>query len=128
MFSMDDFAQLQFLEGRWKGESPDGKAFFEQYDRPEPGVFRSRRFPDAGFTEHSDGATISLQDGDVISQWNEYSWRATRIAPDGADFEPVNAPSRFSWRRVDDLTLEATQRWTAEGKEQQYTLQMTRLA
>ncbi len=128
MFSMDDFAQLQFLEGRWKGESPDGKAFFEQYDRPEPGVFRSRRFPDAGFAEHSDSATISLRDGDVISQWNEYSWRATRIAPDGADFEPVNAPSRFSWRRVDDRTLEATQRWTAEGKEQQYTLQMTRLA
>lgn len=128
MFSMDDFAQLQFLEGRWQGESPDGKAFFEQYDRPEPGVFRSRRFSDASFGEHSDGATISLRDGEVISQWNDYSWRASRIAPDAADFEPVNAPSRFSWRRVDDGTLEATQHWTAEGKEQQYTLRMTRLA
>lgn len=25
MFSLDEFAQLRFLEGRWKGRSPDGK-------------------------------------------------------------------------------------------------------
>lgn len=127
MFSMDDFAQLQFLEGRWRGESPDGKEFFEQYDRPEPGVFQSRRYPDSGFAEHSDGATIALEDGEVISQWNEYTWRASRIAQDSADFEPVSAPSRFRWRRVDGDTLEATQHWTADGKEQQYTLRMTRV-
>ncbi len=127
MFSLDEFAQLQFLEGRWKGESPDGKEFFEQYDRPEPAVFRSRRFPDAGFTEHSDGATISFKDGEVVSQWNEFTWKASAIRADGADFAPVNAPSRFSWRRVDEATLEATQHWTAEGKEQQYTLRMTRV-
>jgi len=127
MFSLDEFAQLQFLEGRWKGESPDGKEFFEQYDRPEPGVFQSRRFPDAGFTEHTDGATISFQDGEVVSQWNEFTWKAARIAPDSADFEPVNAPSRFTWRRVDERTLEATQHWSADGKEQQYTLRMQRV-
>ena len=127
MFSLDEFAQLQFLEGRWKGESPDGKAFFEQYDRPEPTVFQSRRFLDAGFTEHTDGATISFKDGEVVSQWNEFTWRASRIAQDSADFEPTNAPSRFTWRRVDAATLEATQHWTAEGKEQTYTLRITRV-
>lgn len=127
MFSLDEFAQLQFLEGRWKGEGPDGKEFFEQYDRPEPTVFQSRRFLDAGFTEHTDGATISLKDGEVVSQWNEFTWRASRIAQDSADFEPTNAPSRFIWRRVDEATLEATQHWTADGKEQTYLLRMTRV-
>jgi len=127
MFSLDEFAQLQFLEGRWKGEGPDGKEFFEQYDRPEPTVFQSRRFPDASFSEHTDGATISFNDGEVVSQWNEFTWRASRIAQDSSDFEPTNAPSRFTWRRVDDTTLEATQHWAAEGKEQTYTLRMTRV-
>lgn len=127
MFSLDEFAQLRFLEGRWKGSSPDGKEFFEEYDRPEPGVFQSHRFADATFTGRGDGATISLRDGEVVSQWNDYTWRAARIGPDSADFEPLSAPSRFSWRRVDEATLEATQHWTADGKEQQYTLRMQRI-
>lgn len=134
MFSLDDFAQLQFLEGRWKGVAPDGKEFFEEYTRPEPAVFQSQRFPDGAFTRQSadpadpaDGATISLQDGEVISRWGEFAWKASSIGADEAVFEPVNAPSRFLWRRVDDATLEALQRWTADGKEHEYTLQLTRL-
>ncbi|MFC0251414.1 hypothetical protein [Massilia consociata] len=127
MLSLDDFAQLQFLEGRWKGASPDGKEFFEEYTRPEPAVFQSRRFPDAGFTEHNDGATISFKDGEVISQWGEFTWKASSIGPDSAAFEPVSAPSRFLWRRVDASTLEAEQHWHADGKEQQLTIRLTRL-
>lgn len=127
MFSLDDFAQLQFLEGRWRGIAPDGKEFFEEYDRPEPTVFQSHRFPDSAFTGHTDGATISLQDGEVISQWGEYTWKASSIGPDSASFEPVNAPSQFVWHRVNDSTLEARQRWQADGKEQEFTLQLTKL-
>lgn len=131
MFSLDDFAQLQFLEGRWKGVAPDSKEFFEEYTRPEPAVFQSQRFPDSAFTRQiadpADGATISLQDGEVISQWGEFTWKASSINADEAVFEPVNAPSHFTWRRVDDATLEARQRWTADGKEHEYTLQLTRL-
>lgn len=131
MFSLDDFAQLQFLEGRWKGTAPDGKEFFEEYTRPEPGVFQSHRFPDSAFRSegagHTDGATISLEDGEVISQWGEYTWKASSIGADSAAFEPVNAPSQFVWRGVDDATLEARQRWTADGRAQEFTLQLTKL-
>jgi hypothetical protein len=127
MFSLDDFAQLQFLEGRWKGIAPDGKEFFEEYDRPEPAVFQSHRFPDSAFTGHTDGATIRLQDGEVISQWGDFTWKASSIAADTAAFEPVNAPSRFLWRRVDERTLEACQHWTSDGKEQEFTLRMSRI-
>ena len=127
MFSFDDFAQLHFLEGYWKGTSADGTEFYEQYDRPEPGMFRSRRFPDEAFDQHTDGSHITFQDGEVRSTWGEFTWRATRIGKDFADFEPVNAPSRFSWRRVDESTLEALQRWQAEGKEQQHTIRMTKV-
>ena len=127
MFSLDDFAQLQFLEGRWKGTATDGKEFFEEYTRPEPAVFQSHRYPDSAFTGHTDGATISLKDGEAISDWGDYRWKASSIGADSASFEPVNAPSQFVWRRVDESTLEAHQRWSVDGKEQEFTLRLTRL-
>lgn len=127
MFNVDEFARLRFLEGRWQGEAPDGSAFFEEYDRPAPEMFRSRRYTSAAFTEHSDGSTIALRDGEVVAQWGEFTWRASTIETDGASFEPVSAPSQFSWRRIDDATLEAHQRWTSDGKEHQYTIQMKRI-
>jgi len=127
MFSIEDFAQLQFLVGRWKGESADGTPFYEEYDHPAPKVFQSHRYADASFVERTDGSTISFQEGEVTSQWGEFTWRASSIGKDSAVFEPVNAPSRFEWRRVDASTLEAHQRWTAEGKEQQHTIRLTRV-
>jgi len=128
MFSIEDFARLQFLTGRWKGTTPDGKPFYEEYDRPEPTVFRSRRFTDASFAEHSDGSTITFQDGEVISQWGEFTWRAEDIGPDVAAFAPVNAPSHFAWHRIDADRLEARQRWEADGKEQRLTIALARIA
>ena len=128
MFSFDDFAQLKFLEGRWKGVTADGKEFYEEYIRPEPAVFHSRRYPDASFDQHTDGSTIRFEEGDVVSQWGDFTWRAAEIGPDSARFAPVSAPSEFNWHRVDADTLEARQRWTAEGKEQHYTMRLTRVA
>ncbi|THC43193.1 hypothetical protein [Massilia sp. Mn16-1_5] len=127
MFSLDDFGKLQFLEGRWQGQSSDGKAFYEQYDRPDQRTFRSRRFSDAGFTEHSDGSTISFLDGEVLSSWGEFTWRASEIGAAHATFAPVQAPTQFTWRRIDDNTLEARQRWSTDGNEQQLTIRMTKV-
>jgi len=127
MFSHDDFVQLQFLVGRWRGESADGKLFYEEYDHPHPNQFQSHRYADERFVQRTDGSTISYQDGEVTSTWGDFSWRASSIGGDSAVFEPVNAPSRFEWRRVDDSTLEAHQRWTAEGREQQHTIRLTRV-
>jgi len=127
MFSIEDFAQLQFLVGRWRGESADGKPFYEEYDHPGPNVFQSHRYADESFVERTDGSTISFKDGEIISQWGDFTWRASRIGRDSAVFEPVSAPSRFEWRRVDEATLEAHQHWTAEGKEQQHTIRLARV-
>lgn len=127
MFSFDEFSRLDFLIGRWKGEAPDGTPFFEEYDRPEPNVFRSRRFSDASFAEHTDGSTIALENGEVVSRWGAFSWRATRIDAHEAAFDPVDAPSRFTWRRIDADALEVRQHWQADGKDHQYTIPLARL-
>lgn len=115
MFSFDDFAQLKFLEGRWRGVTADGKEFYEEYLHPEPTVFHSRRYPDDRFDQHTEGSTIRYEDGEVVSQWGEFTWRAASIGPDSARFAPERAPSEFDWRRIDADTLEATQHWNAEA-------------
>ncbi|AVR98311.1 hypothetical protein [Pseudoduganella armeniaca] len=126
MFSIDDFAKLQFLQGRWKGTNPDGKEFTEEYQRPEPGVLQSHRRDGAQSAAAQAGARITLEDGEILSRWGEQTWRAAEIHADGATFTPVNAPSTFVWRLVDDATLEATQRWNADGREQEHTVRLVR--
>lgn len=128
MFTSTDLAQLKFLEGRWKGIGPDGKPFYEAYDFPDPATFRSRRFPDARFSAPSDGSTVTLQDGQLVSRWGEYTWRAVEVTQHQACFEPMNAPSAFCWRRSGDATVEVVQRWTDQsGTAQTYTVRLERL-
>ena len=128
MFTPADLAHMQFLEGRWKGTGPDAKPFFEAYDFPDPATFRSRRYPDAQFSTPSDGSTVTFQDGQIISRWGEYTWKAVKITSQQACFEPLNAPSSFCWRRTGDTTAEVVQRWTDQnGREQSYTVPLERL-
>lgn len=127
MFSIDDFAKLQFLTGRWQGHSKEGKELYEEYERLDPATFRSHNYSSAAFIDPTDGSTIVFKDGEVISTWGELSWRATEIHDDSAVFEPINAPSQFSWHRVGATGLEARQRWTADGKEQEYTIRFSRV-
>lgn len=128
MFGNHDFAQLKFLEGRWKGTAPDGSAFYEQYDFPTPAQMRSRRFSDAGFVQSTDSSTVALKDGVVTSQWGKFTWQASELSAGKACFEPVNAPSSFCWQRHDADTVHVTQRWQDEqGVPQEYVVPLQRL-
>ena len=129
MFTQSDFAQMRFLEGRWKGIGPDGAPFYEEYDFPAPATLRSRRFPDAQFAAASDGSTVTLEAGTVMARWGEFTWMATEVADGVACFAPVNAPSSFCWRRTGPASVEVVQRWQDEhGKDQAYTVPLVRLA
>jgi hypothetical protein len=124
-----DIAALKFLEGRWSGKGPDGSTFYEEYSFANATTFLSRRYSDATFAKSTDGSTVSLEDGKIISRWGEYSWEADAITEGLASFRPLNAPSSFSWRRVDSDTVEVTQKWTDEkGAAQSYSLTLTRVA
>lgn len=128
MFTREDLARLRFLEGRWKGTGPDGSAFFEEYDFPDPETLRSRRYADERFTASTDSSTVTLENGAVLSRWGEFTWRASEISPGRACFVPVAAPSSFCWDRRTESLVEVTQRWTDEtGKELSYTVPLERL-
>ena len=128
MFTSDDFKQLAFLEGRWQGTDPAGKAFFEQYDFADASTFRSQRFPSTAFSGATDSSTVTLKNGEVESRWGDFTWRASQLNPDMACFEPVNAPSSFCWKRAGSDTVEVVQRWQdADGKPQSMTMKLVRL-
>jgi len=127
MFSIDDFGKLQFLTGRWKGRSADGKEFYEEYARPTPTVLRSHRHTSADFADPADGSIITLENSEIVSTWGEFTWRATEVGADYANFEPVEAPGAFFWHRIDDDTLEARQPRSADGGQQEFTIRLTRV-
>lgn len=128
VFDSSAMDRLAFLEGRWSGTAPDGTIFYEAYDRPDATTWRSRRFKDAGFSETSDGSTVTFRNGVVTSSWGAYSWRASAIEADHAAFEPINAPSAFTWRKIDADTLEVVQEWKDDkGVPQRYALQLKRM-
>lgn len=127
MFSESSFAQIRFLEGKWRGVGPDGKEFFEEYVLAEPHLFRSMRHADASFNKVTDGSTVSLKDGVAVSTWGQFTWKASSISATKACFEPINAPSSFCWELVSQDTVTVTQRWTdGDGKEQSFSLPLSR--
>ena len=126
-YNQSDMTKLNFLVGRWSGQGPDGKTFYEEYDFSEPTVFRSRRFPDSRFLEATDGSTVELRGNQIISTWGEFTWEATTVTNGFVEFRPVNAPSSFSWRETGPETVEVVQNWTDEnGEAQHYTIALTR--
>lgn len=128
VFDQASMESLRFLEGRWTGTAPDGSVFYEAYDRIDPVTLRSSRYKDASFAERTDGSVVELKDGQITSTWGEYVWRASKIADGLASFEPVNAPSAFTWKQLDANTVEVTQKWVDEkGAAQSYALKLERV-
>ncbi|UJF23236.1 hypothetical protein [Shewanella sp. OMA3-2] len=128
MLTSSDFFHLKFLEGRWEGTGPDGKPFYEEYSFSSESQMESSRFADSSFREVKDGSSVTLKEGRITSQWNEFTWSASTISPGKACFEPINAPSSFCWESTSDSTVEVTQRWKDEsGTEQKYVVPMRRL-
>ena len=127
MFTAQDLDKLDFLLGRWVGTGPDGKPFYEAYRRTSATTLVSERHADETFAQIVDGSTVALEDGRITSTWGEFTWTAERIEDGLASFAPANAPSAFTWRRVDHRTVEVTQNWTDEnGVAQSYALQLMR--
>lgn len=128
MFTAQDLGKLDFLVGRWVGTGPDGKPFHEAYRRTSATTLVSERYADETFAKIVDGSTVALENGRITSTWGEFTWAADRIENGFASFAPANAPSAFTWRRVDDRTVEVTQNWIDEnGDAQSYALQLKKI-
>ncbi len=127
-FDTNQFAQLRFLEGRYSGVGPDGRTFHDEYLFTAPDRLVSNRHADATFAAPTDGSTVELVNGAIISTWGEYTWKAVSVSATRACFEPISAPSAFCWERTDADTITVTQRWNdADGQPQSTAIVLQRV-
>ena len=128
MYSLGDFSRLRWIEGRWRGSTPDGKnPFYEEYRFRDDSTIAKYGFPDSTFAKASDSSQIKLRGGVVRDESLTSSYQATRLDSAGADFAPDRgATNFFTWTPVSPTSWSATLRWTdKQGRPQtvEYVLQ-----
>ncbi len=99
-YTLKDFVRLQWLEGSWRGQLPDGRGFYERYRVLDDSTIRMRAFADSAFDRVTDSARITLRAGTVADE-GRARWVATRLDSTGVDFASErNASNNFTWARV----------------------------
>lgn len=107
-YSVADFRQLRWLEGRWRGRLPDSGYFYEQYRWLNDSTIVMHAFADSTFARATDSARISLRDGVVANEGATARWVAARLDSASVDFVPARGASNsFSWVRA------SPNEWTA---------------
>ena len=107
-YSLAQFAQLRWLEGRWRGTLPDGGFFYEQYRWLDDSTIVMHAFGDSAFARATDSARVSLRFGVVANEGITARWVATRLDSAAVEFIPRRGASNgFTWVR------ESPDRWTA---------------
>ena len=106
-YSSQDFRQLRWLEGSWRGRLRDGGYFFESYSVEDDSTIVMHGFPDSTFARATDSARITLRDGRITDEGST-RWVATRLDSSVVDFtSEKNSSMGFSWAR------ESPDRWKA---------------
>lgn len=102
--SAEDFASLEWLEGRWMGSGGDAGAFYEEYRILDDGSIEQIRWSDSTFTTPAGRSTIEFRDGYVMkSRDGQVESLVTRMADDEIRFESAESGrSGFTWTRVSD--------------------------
>jgi hypothetical protein len=66
--SLDQFRQLQWIEGRWLGSGGAYPAFYEEYRVVDDSTIQMRAFSDSTFSTATDSSLIELRTGGIRSR------------------------------------------------------------
>ena len=107
-YTLQDFSNLRWLEGSWRGQVPKGGYFYETYRLIDDSTIAMRGYEDSTFTRANDSADIVFRGGRVIDRSTNSAYAATRLDTSRVDFAPTDrATNHFSWVR------QSSDRWTA---------------
>lgn len=111
----DDFADLRWLEGTWRGAGSDPAAFWERYTFPDDSTIRVESWGDSTLAGEPETATVRLRDGRVTTGSGGALWIVTAFDERGVRFDPVaGARNSFVWTRGEDADGDGhTDEWTA---------------
>lgn len=128
--SLAAFRQLRWVEGRWRGEQPNGQPFFEGYRFENDSTIRSYSYPDAASRVPSDSGAITLRAGRVTTGSGGARWIADELTAARIRFVPLAGVSNsFVWERTSPDAWTATLSFpaTAERPAREVVYPMTRL-
>ena len=126
-----EFQQLRWMEGRWRGEEPNGQSFFEGYRFENDSTIRSYTYADSANRVPTDSGAIALRGGEVTSGSEGARWVASELTASHIEFAPqVGVRNSFVWQRESDDAWTATLRWpgTADRPAREVVYRMRRLS
>ena len=128
-FTITDFAKLHWIAGRWRGFTPNGDKFYEEYRWVNDSTIVKYGFPDSTFAKASDSSHVQLRGGTVADESIRSRYVATRLDSSGVDFAPVRgARNSFTWALEAPTRWNATLRWTdAAGQPQSVVYALHRM-
>ena len=112
----DQFAQLSFLEGDWRGTMPDGKPFFERYRVTSDSTIQMYGFPDSTMTAPGDSSRIYWRDNHIYSQGGGTRYVVASIDDNGVRFVPEQGRNEFTWKQTAEGWM-ATLNWKDKSGE-----------
>ena len=129
--SVAAFRQLRWLEGRWRGDQPDGNPFFEGYRFENDSTIRSYTYADSVTRVAADSGAIVLRGGEVTTGSERASWAASGLTATRIEFVPrAGARNSFVWEKSSPDSWTATLRWpaTADRPAREVVYPMRRLS
>ena len=98
----EQFAQLRWIEGSWRGTGGEGQApFYERYDVVDDTTILMQSFADSTLRRATSESRIVLTGGRVLNTegTGAHVSGASRIDATSIHFVPVRDGYTFSWRR-----------------------------
>lgn len=123
--TIDQFRQLRWIEGRWRGAESGGAPFFEAYRFVDDSTIQQYTYADSTFSTASDSGLVRLRGDTVTSGWPVLRYVATAIAADSVHFAALpGAANDFTWRSAGAGGWTARLTWDSAGvaRERLYVL------
>ena len=113
-----EFKTLRWLEGRWVGQEPDGKFFYEAYRFTDDSTMATWNYPDSSMTAATDSGEIRLRGGQVTSGGEQIAWVVAALDSASVEFAPLRgARNSFTWAKASGGGWVATLHWPLNGNE-----------
>ena len=125
----EQFAQLRWLEGTWRGSGDEQPTFYERYAFVDDSTIRAESASDSTFPNPEEGSAIRLREGHVVTGDSVYAWAVTSIDARTVRFDPVSgATNAFTWTSESDSAWTARLMWNdSQGRAQERVYQMRRM-
>ena len=127
--TVDEFRQLRWLEGRWRGAEGAGAPFFESYRFVDDSTIQQFTWTDSTFSAASDTGLIRLRGDTVTSGLPVPRYVATALSADSVHFAALpGATNDFTWRSVGHGHWTARLIWDSAGvkRERIYDMRVVR--